>query len=128
MLADMYGDEVVGLAHEYTEIRKTMVLPRLQGKVDDALKSGMPLVTPLVLYAPEDPVMAGISDQWILGHDLLVAPITHRGQRSRHIYLPEGIWRDELDGYLRRGGRWIKDYKVPLTKIPYFTREVIDGP
>ncbi|XP_037784367.1 uncharacterized protein LOC119580339 isoform X1 [Penaeus monodon] len=121
VLPDKYGTEMAALAEKYTKLRKTVVLPRLRKKIPDALEKGTPLVTPLALFSPNDPVAAQVSDEWILGTDLLVAPITNRTQRSRNIYLPAGIWKDEIDGHLLRGGRWIKDYKIPLTKIAYFT-------
>lgn len=122
----MYDEVVINLAFEYIEIRKKMVLPRLMEKVSGALEVGTPLITPLALFAPGDSEAVTVDNQWVLGDDLLVAPITHRGQRARNIYLPAGIWKDEIDGHLRRGERWIKDYKVPLTKIPHFTRKSLD--
>ncbi|XP_071530434.1 uncharacterized protein [Panulirus ornatus] len=126
VLPNMYDEVVVNLTSEYTEIRKKMVLPRLLEKISGALQLGTPLITPLALFAPNDSDAASVDDQWILGNDLLVAPITHRGQRLRSIYLPAGIWKDEIDGHLRRGEQWINNYKVPLTKIPHFTLKSLD--
>ena len=64
-------------------------------------------------------------DQWLLGDDLLVAPVLSPKSRSRDIYLPEGIWKDEIDGYFRKGGKWLYNYQVPLTKVPYFALKPI---
>ncbi|XP_063602141.1 myogenesis-regulating glycosidase-like isoform X2 [Penaeus indicus] len=121
VLPNKYDDEVRRLAEKYSKLRKTVVLPRLRKKIPEALEKGTPLITPLALFSPNDPVAAQVSDEWILGTDLLVAPITNRTQRTRNIYLPAGIWKDEIDGHLLRGGRWIKNYKLPLSEIAYFT-------
>ncbi|XP_042239186.1 myogenesis-regulating glycosidase-like isoform X2 [Homarus americanus] len=126
VLPDMYDEEVVQLSFEYAAMRKNMVLPRLYKNITGALERGIPLIAPLALYAPDDSVAATVDDQWIVGDDLLVAPIIRRGERTRNIYLPEGIWKDEIDGHLRRGGRWVKNYKVPLTKIPHFTHKAVE--
>ncbi|XP_045601299.1 uncharacterized protein [Procambarus clarkii] len=127
VLPHMYDKEVVNLVTEYIEIRKTMVLPRLLQNVSDALELGTPLIHPLALFDPNDTEAAKVHDEWILGEDLLIAPVTERGKRNRNIYLPTGIWKDEIDGNLRRGGRWLKDYKVPLTKTPHFTLKSVEG-
>lgn len=126
MLPNIYDEEVIELAHEYNEMRLTMVLPRYQSRVKEAVTKGTPLVTPLALYSPDDPVAAQISDQFFVGDDLLVAPVSHRSERSRKVYLPPGYWKDGIDGILRKGGRWIT-CSVPLTKIPHFTLVPIDG-
>ncbi|KAK8721022.1 hypothetical protein OTU49_012949 [Cherax quadricarinatus] len=126
VLPHTYDHEVVNLAAEYSEIRKNIVLPRILKNISSSLELGTPLLYPLALFAPDDSEAAKVDNQWILGEDLLVAPVTQRGKRARSIYLPEGIWKDEIDGHLRRGGRWIKNYKVPLTKTPHFTLKSID--
>lgn len=126
VLPSTYDGEVEKLAQEYMTKRKELVLPRLLERVKDGLDHGRPLITPLSLFVPDDPEAAKVDDEWMVGDDLLVAPVTHRGERKRTFYLPKGIWRDEIDGHLRSGGRWVKNYKVPLTKIPHFTLKYIN--
>ncbi|KAK3864537.1 hypothetical protein Pcinc_029805 [Petrolisthes cinctipes] len=126
VLPNIYDEEVTEMAHEYNEIRLTMVIPRYLSQVKEAVTKGTPLVTPLALFAPDDSTAAQISDQFVVGDDLLVAPVSHRGERTRNIYLPQGIWKDRIDGHLRLGGRWLNNYNVPLTKIPHFTLEPVD--
>lgn len=126
VLPDTYGEKVEQLARDYQEIRKELVLPRLQGKVPAALNDGSPLITPLALFAPQDLEAIRVDDQWVLGDDLLVAPVTRRGRHTRDIYLPKGIWKDGITEKLKNGGRWIRDYQVPLTKIPYFILRPVD--
>ncbi|XP_045122337.1 uncharacterized protein LOC123510913 isoform X2 [Portunus trituberculatus] len=126
VLPDTYGEEVLEIAKQYQDLRKTLVLPRLLEKVPAALQNGTPLITPLVLFAPQDTEALKVDDQWMLSDDLLVAPVTHRGRQTRDVYLPKGIWKDGITGKLKNGGRWIRDYQVPLTKIPYFILRPVD--
>lgn len=126
MLPSTYGEEVEELAQEYLAKRKELVLPRLLERVKDGLELGRPLISPLSTFAPDDLEAAKVDDEWMLGNDLLVAPVVRRGERTRTFYLPKGIWKDEIDGHLKSGGRWVKNYKVPLTKIPHFTLKYIN--
>ncbi|XP_063843935.1 LOW QUALITY PROTEIN: uncharacterized protein LOC135090799 [Scylla paramamosain] len=90
-------------------------------------RDGSPLITPLALFVPHETEAIKVDDQWMLGDELLVAPVTRRGMQARDLYLPKGIWKDGITGNLRTGGRWIRDYPVPLTKIPYFILRPVDN-
>ena len=62
--------------------------------------------------------------EFLLGDDILVAPILDEGAVSRDIYLPVGTWRDEADPahptYV--GPTLISSYPADLWTLPYFTR------
>jgi alpha-glucosidase (family GH31 glycosyl hydrolase) len=61
--------------------------------------------------------------EFLLGDDVLVAPILNEGAAARDIYLPIGKWRDELQpGVIHDGKRWLWSYKVQLDELAYFTR------
>ncbi len=44
-----------------------------------------------------------IMDQFVLGNDIIVAPVTEKGARSRKVILPDGKWKAE-DGKTYKGG------------------------
>jgi alpha-glucosidase len=85
-------------------------------------------VRPLVLD-DHSPAARGVGDEWLLGRDLLVAPILKRGAVARSVYLPAGRrWRQvrvdaagRLVGFgpWRRGGRSVTA-PAPLSDIPLF--------
>lgn len=90
---------------------------------------GLGPVRPLVLADPS-PEARSVDDQWLLGPDLLVAPVLDRGARRRDLYLPRGTWvpvRVAADGRLvragppREGGRRVV-VDVRLGDIPLFVR------
>ena len=62
--------------------------------------------------------------EFLLGENILVAPVTREGAENRDIYLPKGIWRDE--NYPRakpiQGPILLQNYKADLYVLPYFTR------
>jgi alpha-glucosidase (family GH31 glycosyl hydrolase) len=56
----------------------------------EAEMSGAPILRHLMLVFPNDPETWDISDQFMIGTKLLVAPVTEDGARSRSVYFPAG--------------------------------------
>ncbi len=54
--------------------------------------TGLPIARHLVLMHPEEPRAAAAEDQWMLGDDLLAAPVVQPGQTERDVWLPPGRW------------------------------------
>ena len=50
--------------------------------------SGAPLVRHLWLHHPDDAEARAVTDQFLLGPDVLVAPVTDPGATEREVYLP----------------------------------------
>jgi hypothetical protein len=75
----------------------------------------------LFLAYPGDPQVYGLNDEYLLGPDLLVAPVTVQGTRSRPVYLPSGTWVDYWSGALLAGGRRVR-VAAPVERIPLFVR------
>ncbi len=64
-----------------------------------------------------------MDDQFLLGPDVLVAPVYEAGARSRRVYLPSGArWVDRVTGRVFEGGTAL-DADTPLDRIPVFVRE-----
>ena len=70
----------------------TALAPELVALKPAARERSLPMVRHLLLSFPDDAEVFDISDQYMLGDELLVAPITAEGQSSREVYLPEGEW------------------------------------
>ncbi|RXG67982.1 putative family 31 glucosidase [Armadillidium vulgare] len=122
VLPDGYDEETLSIIEEFRMKRKTLVLPRLQKAVEGTLVNNTPLIYPLGLLYPEDLLAAAVGDEWILGDDLLVAPILEKDKTSRNIYIPSGLWESQLDSRLKKGPGWIYDYKVPLSDVALFIK------
>ena len=62
-----------------------------------------------------------IKDQFMLGDEILVAPVVEKGARSRTVIFPEGKWKSEK-GKTFTGGKAI-EIDVPLERLPYFKKQ-----
>ncbi|XP_049766160.1 myogenesis-regulating glycosidase-like [Schistocerca cancellata] len=113
----------VGLSRQLTALHATRA-PRIIDLMKEAVKDGSPVNPTVWWVAPTDETALGINSEFLLGEDLLVAPVLEEGAVSRDIYLPKGIWRDEADPKhpIIDGPIWLTNYSAPLSVLPYFTR------
>jgi alpha-glucosidase len=81
--------------------------------------TGEPIVKPMALAFPKGGFEM-IKDQFMLGDNILVAPVVEKGARSRTVVLPQGNWKSD-EGKLIKGGKTI-EITVPLERLPYFTK------
>lgn len=65
--------------------------------------------------------------EYLLGEDVLVAPILTAQTTTRDIVLPEGTWVDGNDGTVYEGNQTLKNYSAPLEVLPYFLRQGSDA-
>ena len=115
------GDErVIALYRHFAQLRMRLV-PYLSREAAWSAGSGEPLMRPLLLDSPADPVAWRIDDQFRLGRDILVAPVVEEGATTRRLYLPAGEWRDFWDGATYAGQQWV-DVDAPWDRIPVFVR------
>jgi alpha-glucosidase (family GH31 glycosyl hydrolase) len=60
-------------------------------------------------------------DEFMVGDDILVAPILEKGKLLRDIFLPKGQWTSASgDTYIGPTKLW--DFPAPIEDIPYFIR------
>jgi alpha-D-xyloside xylohydrolase len=88
-----------------------------------ASATGLPPMRALFLEFPEEEPAWEVSDQFMLGPDVLVAPVTAQGARERDVYLPEGAsWLDAWTGEPVKENGWLTA-AAPLERIPVYLRE-----
>ncbi|RIK96943.1 MAG: alpha-glucosidase [Proteobacteria bacterium] len=115
-----FGKRVESIARAALELRMRL-LPYLYGLFCEAEASGAPIWRPLFWHHPGDARAAAIDDQFLVGRDLLVAPVLERGASVRDVYLPSGIWT-ALDDDARYVGPRTVRVAAPLERIPVFVR------
>ena len=83
-----YDDEAVDVVRFFTKL-KLSLLPYLYSSAATTAKTGVPMMRSMVLEYERDPICAYLDKQYMLGDNLLVAPIFNdKGQAS--YYLPKG--------------------------------------
>jgi len=91
-------------------------------------RTGEPILAPLFYHSPDDAETFRITDQFMLGPDVVVAPVLTKGALTRDLYLPKGRWADYKTKKVVEGGRWWKSWPAPLDTLPLFVREGVRLP
>ncbi|MGW5423593.1 alpha-xylosidase [Streptomyces sp. NPDC003943] len=115
-----FGAEAVAVTREFT-LLKHRLAPYLQRAAQQAHATGLPVMRAMVLEFPDDPAAATLDRQYLLGDDLLVAPVfTEDG--TVEYYVPEGTWTNILTGDQVTGPRWVREqhdfHTLPLLARP----------
>jgi alpha-glucosidase len=115
-----FGDVVRDLVRAAIEQRYRL-LPYLYSAFVQACETGAPVQRPLVFDHQHDPTVRDLQDEYLLGADLLVAPVLAAGQTARHVYLPAGDWYDWHTGRRQPGGAFLL-LDTPMDRVPVFAR------
>jgi alpha-glucosidase len=115
-----FGKYYEDIIRRYLKLRYQL-LPFLYTTLEEAHRTGVPLFRPLVLNYQDDPNTYNLDDQFMIGSDLLVAPIVKPDVTKRLVYLPSGTWYDYWTNHKYEGGRMIP-VDAPLETVPMFVR------
>lgn len=117
---------IASIVKKWWKLRYALI-PYILKQSEKACNSGSTLLQAMVFKNPDDPTVLHIDDQYYFGDSFLVAPVMNSENR-RDIYLPEGRWVNFFTGESFEGGRWLKDFTVPLEEMPVFVRPEEDIP
>jgi alpha-D-xyloside xylohydrolase len=102
-------------------LRETL-RPYIGGLMREAQERGIPPMRPLLLNHPEDPLYWQLETQYEFCGDIIVAPITQVGSRTRAVYAPVGAdWMDPYSGRKVAAGSWVT-LVAPIAQIPLLFR------
>jgi alpha-glucosidase len=115
-----FGKHYEDIIRKYLKLRYQL-LPFLYTTLEEAHRTGVPLFRPLLLNYQDDYSTYNLDDQFMIGRDILVAPVTKPDVTSRLVYLPKGLWYDYWTGKQHQGGGMIRA-EAPLETVPMFVR------
>ena len=115
-----FGPRIESLCRDAITLRYQM-LPYLECLFAEAHRTGAPIMRPLLWHHPNDAVAVACEDQFLLGENLLIAPILRLGATARSVYLPRGLWFDFWSGAMFEGGQHVVAEAV-AEHIPVFVR------
>jgi len=116
-----YDEESVTVLRHYVELKKSL-MPYLNTARSAAEESGLPVMRPMILEFQDDPICAFLDRQYMLGSNVLVAPVFDEDGWVE-FYLPEGTWvsADGSDRRVITTGRFFKEKRGYL-EMPVYIR------
>ena len=116
----VYDDEAVDVVRFFTRL-KARLMPYLYKTAIETSVTGVPTMRSMVLEYTEDKTCHYVDKQYMLGDNLLVAPIFN-DQSMAEYYLPKGTWTDFFTGEEKEGCGWITE-KHGYLSIPLMVKE-----
>lgn len=114
-----FNDTTKSIVRKFMKLRYKL-LPYIYTLAAEAKIHGYPLVRPMYYEFQDDSMAYEVKEQYMFGQDFLIAPIVHRGQVEKEVYLPSGknwynFWTNKLET-----GNQIKLEITSLETIPIF--------
>ncbi|PWX50100.1 glycoside hydrolase family 31 protein [Clostridium perfringens] len=116
-----FGPRAEKIAKKSIELRYEL-LPYIYDLYYISHKEGLPIFRPMIMEYEKDMNLLNMREQFMLGENMIVAPVLYEGERSKTVYLPKGIWFNYFTMEKLQGGKW---YKLPceLDEILVFVKE-----
>ncbi|MEU1605716.1 alpha-xylosidase [Micromonospora matsumotoense] len=114
-----YDEEAVDVLRHFTRL-KLSLMPYLAATAEQAHRDGIPMMRPMIVEFPDDPAVAHLDRQYMLGADVLVAPVLSAdGQVT--FYVPAGTWTHLVTGAQLTGPVWVTE-KHEYDSLPVLAR------
>ena len=115
----LFEEEAVDVLRMFTKLKATL-MPYLQQAAFSAHREGIPMMRAMVLEFPDDPACTHLDRQYMLGGDLLVAPVLS-GSGEVTYYVPDGVWTHFLTGKRIEGPCWARE-RHDVMSLPLLVR------
>lgn len=116
----LFDDEAVEVTRRFVRLKLSLT-PYLRASGDVVRAEGTPIMRPMQLAFPGDPAVDTLDRQYMLGHDLLVAPVFSE-EGLVDFYLPAGTWTNFFTGETVAGGTWRREQHA-FDSLPLYIRE-----
>jgi alpha-D-xyloside xylohydrolase len=114
----VYDEQTLEIYRRYARLH-TRLVPLFYSLAVRASEEGIPPIRPLGLVWPEDEAAHAAFDEYMVGDQLLVAPVRERGATRRTVYLPRGRWVHWFTGEVYEGPAE-HDVAAALDELPLF--------
>lgn len=115
-----FDQKTLDISRKFIELRYRL-LPYFYDLFHVCEETGLPIIRPLVLHYENDPETWNLNGEFLVGENLLVAPVLEQGATKKMVYLPEGTWYHFFTGEAFEGGKYYL-VDAPLDTCPIFAK------
>jgi hypothetical protein len=116
-----YDSATQAVGDKFLQLRESLV-PYMYTLAQQASSGGLPMTRALYLDYPAQPSAYDHPDEYLLGSDMLVAPVTTPGSvTTSTVWFPPGRWTDWFTGATFTGPS-TQTLQVPLDRAPVFVK------
>lgn len=127
-----FNDMCSAVVKDAIRWRELFFWTHIERCIQDASDKLWPIVRPMWWKEPELDGVTDIYDQFMVGDNVVVAPIIIQGQRERAVFLPRGLWRRvdlsvcKPDGDHITGPVWLEKVSAEVNDMPVYIAEQDD--
>lgn len=115
-----FGPKYEKIIKKYIELRYKFIT-HIYNLFYQSSQTGLPMLRPLIMEFPLDENCQNLSDQFMIGDSILLAPVYQPDQKKRMLYLPKGKWFDFWNKKVYKGPKHLI-VDAPLAKLPIFIK------
>lgn len=116
----LFDDEACDVLRFFTKL-KGRLMPYIFSQAVKTHVKGIPMMRAMVIDYADDPACLTLDRQYMLGDDLLCAPILN-DEGKAEFYVPEGRWTDIITGKVYEGEKWYRTicnyFEMPILARP----------
>ncbi|MFD2044899.1 glycoside hydrolase family 31 protein [Ornithinibacillus salinisoli] len=116
-----FGEKHEDIMKKYIQMRYEW-MPQLYSLFYEASQKGLPVMRPLLMEYPEDVKTYNLNDQFMIGDNVVFAPILQPSVTDRAVYLPKGVWVEFSTGIVYEGEKTHLIH-AELDELPIFVRK-----
>ncbi|WP_217586520.1 glycoside hydrolase family 31 protein [Lentibacillus saliphilus] len=116
-----FGEKYEQIIKKYIQMRYQW-LPQLYSLFYEASVTGLPVMRPLLMEFPHDEKTYNLNDQFMIGDNVMIAPIMQPSVTDRAVYMPEGTWVELATGEVYEGGMTHLVH-AELEDLPIFVKQ-----
>ncbi len=117
-----YGEECNEICRRYANLHAQFSEKIFDIASNETTKNGFPIIRPIFWLDFNEEQALTCDDEFLLGDNILVAPILTPNTYQRDIYLPKGTWKPYGTSEIFIGPVQLKRYPAPLAQIPFFEK------
>ena len=117
---EQFNFSITEHAKKLSELHVSIVNTYIHKLAEDSSKNGYPIIRPLWWIAPNDEQAVYSNDQFLIGDDVMVAPIITPAATKRRVYFPEGTWTSCSPPHMQYNHQ--SSINVNLTTILWFEK------
>ncbi len=116
-----FGFRAEKIARNAIELRYRLI-PYIYTCFYESHKYGLPMFRPLVMEYQNDINVINMKEEFMIGNSILIAPVLHKSEIYKTVYLPKGKWYDFMTNKIYNGGQRYR-LKCDLNTVIIFIRE-----
>jgi alpha-glucosidase len=119
---DSVSYDIEAIVKKYVDLH-IQYAPNIIRAMNQSISDGTPVNPPIWWVDPTDRIALASDDEYLLGEEILVAPVVVLNAVSRDVYLPKGQWKDGNNGTVYTGPVTLLNYPAPIEVLPYFIKQ-----